>query len=146
MSDLEEKDFSEKQKEEIIEELKNEWNIYDIVNFNEFNIQDKLREHAFQYARFSEQLNHEKFQLNKLKEMKEVLEGQLYHHYRFEMDETLQKGEIEKYYLPKDPKMRKMNKILRNQEIRVKFFEICTNAIDKVGWNMKNFLETMKRF
>lgn len=69
---------------------------------------------------------------------------ELYNHYRFEIDKSLSKVEIEKYYIPMDVKYKAIMKKIRIQEIIVAYFEIAVKSIDKQGWNMKNFIEQNK--
>lgn len=146
MSD-EQKLLSESEEKDIIlNDLKTEWPIEKDVSFNEFNIQEKLQNHAFILMKYQNQYDNEKFKLDKILELKEKLVGDRYHYYRFNYDESLQKAEIEKYYLPKDEKILKINRLIRLQEVRVNFFLICVKILDKMGWNMKNFLESHKLF
>jgi len=65
----------------------------------------------------------------------EVLAGECYDHYRFDEDRGLTKTEIEKYYLPKDKKVKQMKGILRKQKVKVEFFSnvyvwIETNGLE----------------
>lgn len=136
--------IEEIEKKELIENLRNEYKIEDDIAFNEFTIQDKLKNHAFLMLRYGEQLERANYDLEKLKELKDKITGDRYHYYRFNYDEGLTKVEIEKYYLVKDDKILKINKLIRLQKIKVDFFSICYKALDKMGWNMKNYLEAHK--
>lgn len=131
----------EELKQEIIENLRSEYKIEDEVSFNEFNINDKLKNHAFVFLKYQSQLDKVKYELEKLNELRDKIVGERYHYYRFNNDESLTKIEIEKYYLSKDEKVLKINKLIRLHQIKVDFFTICCKALDKMGWNMKNFIE-----
>lgn len=126
-------------KDQIINELLKEYPIYELVSFDELNISQKLQDNPYQLIRFQDQLIKERIRYEELEEMLEKLVGQLYHKYRFESEEELSNKEIEKYYLPKDPKHLKMKEILRKQKIRIAFFELCVKGLDRQYWSMKEF-------
>jgi hypothetical protein len=132
------------EKNEIINELLSEWPIYDDVSFSEFDIVDKMQVNPYKLMKYQDQLNTEKDYLDKLNDLFEKLQGEQYHKYRFELDEELNKSEIEKYYLPKDPKIQKMKKLIRKQKIRVQFFEACVKGLDRQHWAIKNYLDERK--
>lgn len=130
-----------KEKDEIINELLNEWPIYDDVSYSEFDIADKMQINPYKLMKYQDQLNTERDYYDKLQDLYEKLQGEQYHKYRFEMDEELSKPEIERYYLPKDSKIQKMKKLIRKQKIRVSFFEACVKGLDRQYWSMKEFRE-----
>ena len=123
----------EQEKKELIEKLKQEFDIVSDIDFNEFTIQEKLKQHAFLMVRYGECLERANYDLEKLKELKEKITGERYHYYRFNYDEGLTKIEIEKYYLVKDEKILKINNLIRLQKVKVDFFNICCKAVDKMG-------------
>jgi hypothetical protein len=126
-------------KDKIIEDLLKEYPIYDLVAFDELNISQKLQDNPYQVITFQEQLIKERVRYDELEELQEKLVGELYHKYRFQSEEELSNKEIEKYYIPKDPKYLKMKEILRKQKIRIGFFELCVKGLDRQYWSMKEF-------
>ncbi len=126
-------------KDKIIEDLLKEYPIYDLVAFDELNIFQKLQDNPYQVIRFQDQLIKERIRYDELEELQEKLVGELYHKYRFQSEEELSNKEIEKYYIPKDPKYLKMKEILRKQKIRIGFFELCVKGLDRQYWSMKEF-------
>lgn len=126
-------------KDKIIEDLLKEYPIYDLVAFDELNISQKLQDNPYQVIRFQDQLIKERVRYDELEELQEKLVGELYHKYRFQSEEELSNKEIEKYYIPKDPKYLKMKEILRKQKIRIGFFELCVKGLDRQYWSMKEF-------
>jgi acyl carrier protein phosphodiesterase len=126
-------------KDKIVNDLLKEYPIYDLVAFDELNISQKLQDNPYQVIRFQDQLLKEKIRYEELEELQEKLVGELYHKYRFQSEEELSNKEIEKYYLPKDPKYLKMKEILRKQKIRIAFFELCVKGLDRQYWSMKEF-------
>lgn len=133
--------LSKEQREEIINELKEQYPILEQVKFNEFNINSKLMENTELYIKYQELYKHEQFIYNQLEEKMDHLKGQRYDFYKFENDRVLTKTEIEQYYLPRDPKIIKMNKIMDKQKIKMDYFKICMDSIEKVYWRMKEFLK-----
>ena len=128
----------------IMEELLAEHPILEIVSFNEFNLEEKIREHPYMLVKYRELASKEKYALDQINDIMDRVKGEAYHHYRFEMDESLRQNEIEQYYIPRDPKVLKVKQALMKQKIRVDFFETCAKAIEKCGWAHKNYMESMR--
>lgn len=129
---------------EILNKLLKEYDIESEVEFNEFNLAEKIQNNSFILMKYNHKLIEEKSILEKLKDILEKKVGERYHYYRFNFDEELTKSEIEKYYLPKDDELKKIKKLINEQKIRVDFFETATKAIESQKWNMKNFIESLK--
>lgn len=136
----------EDEKKKLLNTLLEQYPIDKDVTFNEFDIQEKLKNHAFILMKYQRELEKVKYDHSKILELKEKIVCERYQYYRFNYDEQLSKPEIEKYYLPGDEKILKINKVLRMQDVKVNFFEICVRSLDKQGWNMKNYIETHKMF
>ncbi len=130
---------------EIIEELKEEHNIEELVSFTDIDLQEKLKDNTFQVMKFKDLWIKEKITYEKLEDTMNKLKASRYHFYRFEQDEDLSKPEIEKYYIPGDTKIIQMNGILRKQKVRVDFFEMCWKGLEKMQWNMKCFSDNERR-
>jgi len=133
------------ERDKIINELRNAHPIDEQVKFNEFNIMDKLAENTELKTLYQELYEKEKYILDKMVDTYEEIKGKAYDHYKFNYDKVLQKGEIEEYYLPRHPNVKKAKELINRQEIKVKFFQICVNAMDRMYWNMRNFIEYDKR-
>jgi len=127
------------ERDKIQEELMKEHPILDMVSFNELDLQEKLKENTFLTLKYLDLYNMEKMSYEELEEKLEILMGKRYDHYRFEEDKALTKVEIEKYYLPKDEWIKKTKKLLRNQQVRVEFFEMCVSGLKSMKWNMQQF-------
>lgn len=130
---------------QIFDKLKDEHNIERMVEFSDIDIAEKLQKNELNVIKYKELYYHE---LNKY----EILEGKLnevkgkrYKHYKFNDDNEWQKKEIEEYCFPADEKIIKLNKLLRRQKVRVRFFEMCYRALGSMGWNMKTFSDREKR-
>lgn len=124
---------------EIFDKLKEEHNIEEMIGFSELDISEKLQKNDMLIIKYKE-LYYKELQLYEiLQEKMETLKGLRYKHYRFNDDHEWNKYEIEKYCFPSDKKIIKMNKILAKQQVKVRFFEICWKALDKMSWSMKTW-------
>lgn len=130
--------------EKIIDDLNKEYNIEEIVSFNETNLNDKLQNNPYLVLHFNELYLKEKNILEKLEEKRDQIVGECFDHYRFNYDKQLKTSEIEKYYLVKDVKILKINEIIKRQNIRVQFFDICRKSLEKQQWSMKSFIDATK--
>jgi len=136
--------MKQEERDALIEELKEQYPIHQQVLFNEFTIGDKLQENMKLRVKYQELYEKEQFKYDKLKEKFDVLQAQRYDFYRFESDRNLTKTEIEQYYLPADKKLRKLKEIIEKQELRMKFFKLCMDSIDKLYWRMKQYIDNEK--
>jgi len=133
------------EKDKIVNELMKEHPIIEIVSFNETNVQEKLEDISFRIIKYMDLHHSEDAKLKHIQDLYDKICGKRYDHYRFNMDKELTKVEIEKFYLPQDTEVLKIKGILRRQEIRTRFFEICVRGLEKMSWSMKTFSENMRR-
>jgi len=129
---------------DVVEKLLEEHPIIELVKFSELDIQEKLQDNPYLIVKYRELYYAELAKLESLQDKYDLLTGRRYDWYRFESDKELTKPEIEKYYLPKDKKIQQMKKILRNQEIRVRFFETCFKGLEQQGWRMKSYIDVLR--
>jgi hypothetical protein len=133
--------MEDKEYEEVINKLKSEYPIETLIQFNEFNIREKLQQNAFLVLQYKEYYLKEKNELDRLGAYRDKIIGERYDFYRFNHNQELKPNEIKDYYLPKDEKIIKINRLYKKQEWRVSFFEACTDALSQMGWRMKGWLE-----
>lgn len=126
---------------ETIEKLNNEYPIETIVKFDDFNIQEKLKDSAFLILHYKGLYLKEKNQLDRIGALRDKIIGEQFDKYRFNHDKELRANEIKDYYLPKDEKIIKINRLYQKQQWRVDFFEAATEALIQQGWRMKSFLD-----
>ena len=126
-------------KDKLIEQLVEKYPIYDLVSFDETNIVEKISKNPYLVMQYQDLALKAKIKYEEIEELKDKLTGELYHKYRFEQDEELSTKEIEKYYLPKDPKILKVNELLRKQKIVLEFFNCCVKGLDRAYWSMKEY-------
>jgi len=127
----------------IFEDLKREYPIDEQVKFNNLNIQEELQNNTHMMIFYKELEMKEQSIYDELEDKYNKLVRKIYDYYRFEIDKQLQKTEIEKYYLPGDPKIIKMKEILRKQQLRINFFKMCSSAFEKRQWCMSSYSKNM---
>jgi hypothetical protein len=79
-----------------------------------------------------------------LKEFLDRIQGEAFERIQKENDLNLRTAEIEKYYLPRDPKVMKVKSALALQNFVVSYFDTAVKAIQSMGWSMKNFSDQQK--
>lgn len=125
--------------ERIFNQLKEEHDIENKIGFSEIDISEKLQKNDMMIVKYKE-LYYKELNIYEILERKmEALKGMRFKHYKFNDNHSWDKTEIEKYCLPSDEKIIKLKKIIAKQEVKVKFFEMCWKAFDKMGWSMKTF-------
>jgi len=123
--------------------LEEQYNVYDILMFNEFSIKERLERNAFHYKDFRLKYLQECAKVEQVSDRLDKLVGQKYQTLK-EGSVSLTKTEIEKYYLPKDEEILKLKALLRKQELRAKYFEVVSKAFEAQQWNIKSYLENQK--
>jgi len=130
--------------DDVIKELMAEHPIIEMVKFSDLNLSEKLSDNPWLMVKYKEFHIKENAILVELQDKYDMLVGKQYDYYRFELDKELTKPEIEKYYLPKDKKIIQMKQILRKQELRVKFFEMCYKGLEQQGWRIKSWIDVQR--
>ncbi len=138
----------EKIREELNEDklfgkLEEQYNVYDLLTFNEFNLKDRLERNAFHAKDFKLKFLQEMAKVEQIRDRLDKVTGEKYIALK-EGAVSLTKTEIEKYYLPKDEEILQLKGLLRKQEIRAKYFEAVSKAFETCGWNMKSYIENSK--
>jgi hypothetical protein len=118
-------------------------NIYTDLDWNEYNIKERLEKNPFHYQQFRMLWLSEKHKLRKIEMLKDEYTGQLYDNLRYNGEKSLSKTEIEKYYLPKDEKVMKFNRLYMRQEIRVGVYEEIANAFKMQGFALGNYVKAL---
>jgi hypothetical protein len=132
------------ERDKILNDLYAEYPLENEIEFNEFNIQEKIRSYGKLFIKYKDILIREKSALEHLLDLKSRLEGKLYDDYKFNNEKILTKQEIEKYYIPKHENIVKIKNLIDRQTIRLEFFDMAVKVIEKLSWNMKNFMEADK--
>jgi len=124
---------------DILKSLYDDYKVEDLLTYNEYNLSDKIANNTFISEQFRLLYLKEKQNYNRVEILYEDLLGRKYDHYKYNSEKTLTKTEIEKYYIPKDEKIKDLKNLLHKQELRMNFFESVWKALDKQAWLMKLF-------
>jgi hypothetical protein len=127
----------------IFSKMEADYNVYDLLTFNEFNIQDRLERLSFHMKDFRLKFLQEQGKLNAVEDRLAQVVGDKYIALK-NGEVALTKTEIERYYLPKDVEVMKLRALVRKQELRTKYFEAVWQAMDKLQWNMKLYCDNGK--
>ena len=130
--------------EEILKKLHETFPIEKDLGFSELNMQEKLKENATKIVTYRDFYHKELARMDHLEDLMQKLVGMRYKFYRFDDVHEWSKIEIEKFCIPQDRKIMKMKKIIRRQNVRVRFFEMCWKGFEKQQWGIKSFLDTLK--
>jgi hypothetical protein len=136
--------YNDTERDEVITKLMQEHPIEELVSFNESNLQEKIQTNAYLVVKYTELFLREKNVYDKISVLRDKIIGERYDHYRYNYDKELDSRIIERYYLPKDEKVIRINKILQKQGWRVDFFQTAADSLKKMQWNFKTFLDSMK--
>lgn len=129
----------------IFEQLHEEHPIEEMATFSEIDIAEKLKKNEMMIIKYKEMYYKELQAYEDLETKMDTLKGMRYKHYKFDDDHEWNKKEIEEYCLPSDASIIRMKKIMAKQKVRVRFFEICWKAFDKMTWSMKTFSDREMR-
>ena len=135
---------SEIDENKTISKLQEEYDVSEMLDFNEFNINDRLQWNAYLIEQFRLMYINEKHKYGKLEAKFNERAGVWYDHYKYNDGRDLTKTEIERYYLPKTDELIRLKKLLQLQEIRVSYFESLAEAFKSQGFNLRNFVENLK--
>lgn len=127
----------------IFSKMETDYNVYDLLTFNEFNIQERLERLSFHMKDFRLKFLQETAKLNQVEDHLNKVTADKYIALK-EGAVTLTKTEIEKYYLAKDTELLHLRGLVRKQELRTKYFEAVWQAMDKLQWNMKLYCDNGK--
>lgn len=127
----------------IVEIMKEYPDLYDLLNYTEFTVKERLEKNAFLYQQFRLLKIKEKHKLKRIEILRDEYIGKLYHTLRFENTISLGKIEAERYYIPKDENYIKFTKLHMRQQVRVETFEAIADAFDKQGYAMANFIKNL---
>jgi len=131
---------------QILKELLEKHPIPELVKFSELDVSEKVQANVGMIVRYRDFYHRELSQLDHLNDLYDQLVGVRYKHYRFDCEDRWTKPEIEKYCIPQDKQILQMKKIIRKQEVKVRFFELAWKAFEKQSWAIKMFLETLKGY
>lgn len=127
----------------LLNELSKQYDIYDLLTFDQYNVQEKITKNAYMQELFKWNWIAEKSKLSKIQSKLEILTGERYNYYKFKDSRELSKVEIEKYYLPIDPEIKKLKQLLDLQEVRTWFFECLYTGFKSQAFNITQYLKDL---
>jgi hypothetical protein len=128
----------------IIREVLNQFpTLYGDLNFNEYDIKEKLEKNAYLYEQFRVLWLQEKNKLRRIEILRDEYIGKLYQELK-NGDRKLTKTEIERYFIPSDEKAIKYEKLYMKQKIRTETFEALVESFKTQSWNMSTFIKNMQ--
>lgn len=138
-----EKIRSEVNEDSILKKLDEEYDVDEMLMFNEFNIKEKTEFNPFYQKQFRMLYLSEQNKLERLKERLLKETGEKYQLLK-NGEVSLTKAEIEKYYLAADVDLIRVRGAILKMETRVRFFELVLKAFESQQWNIKNWHEASK--
>lgn len=135
---------SEIDENKVLEELSKEYDVSELLSYNEFNVGEKLQSNAFYQEQFRLLYISEKQKLTRIQDKFNEMAGQKFDYYKYQDARDLTKTEIEKYYLPSDKELIKYKKLIELQNTRVEFFSALAEAFKSQGFNMRVFVDNLK--
>ncbi len=128
----------------ILAELQGEYDVFDMLSYNEYNAVEKIEKNAYYTEQFRLLWTTEKAKLWELNRKYESRRGEIYHYYKVESDLKLNKTEIERYYLPKEEELNELREEIEKQQVRCEFFEALHDAFKTQGWQLKQYIQSLR--
>lgn len=144
MSDVLDKVTENINESSILAELQREYDVFDLLSYNEYNALERIERNPYLAEQFKLLRIREESKKKELEREFEKRRGELYHQYRFENEIKLNKTEVEKYYLPQNEELNEMQKQIEEQQIRVEFFEALQEAFKTQGWQLKQYIQSLR--
>jgi len=129
------------ERENLLKELREQYPIEEEIDFNDFNIEERLQSQLRLEMKYWDLLSAEKFHLSELESKMVDIRFKVYDHFRFEYERTLTKTEIELFYLPGHADIKEIQKRIDIQQVKVDYFKLCYNAVKQLQWNIKTYLK-----
>lgn len=120
--------------------LEEQYDVYDLLLFNEFNLQERLERNAFHAKDWKLKYLQELGRVEQVRDRLEKKTGEKYKALK-EGAMSLTKAEIEKYYLPTDDELIELKGLLRKQELRAEYFKAVCDALNAQQWYIKSWLD-----
>lgn len=128
----------------ILAKLQQEYDVFNLLSYNEYDVNEKVQYNPFHTEQFRLLARDEKSKLSEIYNELEAKRSEIYRYYKEESQLSLNKTEIEKYYLPGNEEIQELKKKITEQETRVEFFEAVYDAFKSQAWLMKQFLQNLR--
>ena len=145
MKEIQERLIIEINEDEIIKEIMLLYpEIYDLLEYNEFTIKDRLEKNPYYYQQFRLLWIKEKAKLHHIELKMNKYIGELYDKLRFENEIKLGKIEVEKYMIPKNDKFIWYKQLFNRQEKRVETYEAIKETFKQQSYTMTQFVKVIQ--
>lgn len=115
-----------------------------MVAFNEKNVGEKLKENIVELTKYQQKYILEEARYLELQDLLERTCAEQFEWYKFEHERALENDEIQSYYLPKDPKVIKIKRMLYKQRLLRNFYKLCVDAFQQQSMRMHDFIKILK--
>jgi hypothetical protein len=143
-------DNTEKNNFDLIEEdaicqdvMRQHPDLFDELQWNEYNLKERLEKNPYQYQQYRMLWLKEKHNLRKIEILMEEYIGQLYDSLKYGGEKKLTKSEIEKYYIPKDDKVKAFRVRFMKQQIRAEIYEHIAISFKNQGFELNAYVKAL---
>ena len=116
---------------------------YDL-DWDEFSLKEALEKNPFHYQQYGMLWLIEKNKLLKIETMMNDYIGNLYDELKYKSDKKLGKTEIERYYIPKDEKVKKFKMLYIKQQMRTEVYEYIADTFKQRGFALNSYVKAMQ--
>lgn len=127
-----------------LEVMKQHLELWDDLQWDEFNLKERLEKNPYQYQQYRMLWLAEKHKARKIEILMDEYIGQLYDSLKYGGDKKLSKVEIEKYYIVKDIKAIKFMKAHMRQKIRAEVYEHIAISFKNQGFEMNSYVKALQ--
>lgn len=118
--------------------------VWDDLQWDEFTLKEKLEKNPYQYQQYRMLWLAQKHKLRKVEILMDEYIGNLYDEIKYSGEKTLNKTEIERYYLPKDAKVIKFKRAYMRQSIRTEVYEHIAISFKNQGFEMSAYVKALQ--
>jgi len=127
-----------------IEEYLLKYPIDMLLEFNNKNIKEKLKENSIKLYEFEKLYLENQIKFLKLQDLHHEIVSEQFDWYKFEYDRSLTTDEIKEFYIHKDPKVKQIKRLLDKQTIRKNFFKLCIKSFINQGRLMHDYVKVLE--
>ncbi len=145
MKEINDRIVTEINEDKVIKEIMLSYpELYDLLEYNEFTIKERLEMNPYYYQQFRLLWVKERAKLYHIELIMNEYTGNLYDKLRFHNEIKLGKIEVEKYMIPKDEKYIWYKKLYNKQTKRVEVYEAIKEAFKQQGFQMGHFIKVLQ--
>lgn len=127
-----------------LEVMKQHLDLWDDLQWDEFDLKEKLEKNPYQYQQYRMLWLAEKHKARKIEILMDEYIGKLYDELKYGGEKKLSKTEIERYYIPKDTKAIKFMKAHMRQLIRAEVYESIATSFKNQAFEMNSYVKALQ--